>query len=492
MDPDKTFLIASSIDRTMEVDFSAGHSNYVEVPIGYTFQSRYVVEAKISEGGMGVVYAAFDTQLRRKIAIKLLKRNLSQDKNAVAKLIKEAQVSMILTHPGIMRLINFEQDGPYAYLLMEFVEGRSLREIADSAPEGKLPAEYVAKVGYALCDALSYAHKKNVIHRDIKPANIVVGDEENSAKLMDFGIAKVLAPGSGEHPPVAGTISYIAPEIFGGAVPDPRVDIYALGLTLYELLAGFNPCNGNSAQEVIGRHLNKKPPSLNGIGKELPSIIFQCMEKMPNARFQTVDELRAALAKYLDVDEGAKIARMREKLDREKEVMDYKIRKVERDKENLEAREDDLKRERIKKRSNVSHGGFNSANEAYGQRFVLLIAVAMISGIVAAFIRDVVIEGRLVEFESASGYNAVAAMISVAIMITLPSYYRQRSRFFIALVIGLILGDIGSVCQDSYMRYAFEHDIWGVDNFAMYVSTIASLALGAGITRVGEIGTVRL
>ncbi|VAX14928.1 hypothetical protein MNBD_NITROSPINAE01-574 [hydrothermal vent metagenome] len=485
MEPDKTAQLASTIDRTLEVDFIAGHSNYVEVPLGYTFQSRYVVEAKISEGGMGVVYAAFDTQLRRKIAIKLLKRNLIQDKQAVAKLIKEAQVSMMLTHPGIMRLINFEQHGPYAYLLMEFVEGRNLREIAGSAPERKLSCKYVAKVGYSLCEALSYAHKKNVIHRDIKPANIVVGDAEDSVKLMDFGIAKVLAPGAGERPPVAGTLSYIAPEIFKGAVPDPRADIYALGLTFYELLAGFNPCNGNSAQEVIDRHLNKKPPSLIGVDKALSSVIFRCVERMPNARFQTVGELHFALGRYLGVDEGVKIALMREKLDREKQAMDYKLHQFEREKK-------DLKREREKKQNHTGHDVSGNLKDEDGQTFAPLVLVALFSGVLAAFVRYLVIEGRLVEFETIATYNAVAGMLAVAIMVALPSYYLQKSHFLITVFAGLVLGDIGYLCQDFYMNYAFNHDIWGVDNFAMHVSISAPLALGAGAARFGELAPVRI
>jgi len=286
----------------------------VEVEIGSVLAGRYKINAKIGEGGMGMVYRGFDNQLGQDVAIKLLKRNMSQDRKAVENLKQEAQVAMMLTHPSIMRLINFEQAGEYAFLLMEFVRGETLDSLAAKSPGKKLDQQTVGVIGYKVCQALEYAHDKNVIHRDIKPANIMINKAMDGIKLMDFGIARALMMASDEKHPIAGTISYIAPEIFEGAPPDPRVDIYALGLTLYELLAGSHPFQGKTVKEIIDQHFNCKPSVLEGVDRNLANIVFQCVEKKPNARYQTAKDVKNAFAKYLDIDEGAKVTRMKARL----------------------------------------------------------------------------------------------------------------------------------------------------------------------------------
>jgi len=260
MNIDNSEDIGSRIDDTIASDMKQGGDAYPEIGPGFTLSGRYRLDAKVGEGGMGQVFRGQDIKLARPIAIKLMKPKLSANREAVEMLRKEAQVSMMLSHPHIMRLINFEQDGKFTFLLMDFLPGKNLSDLRRNSPGGKLNARFAGMIGYEICKALEYAHKKNVIHRDIKPANIMIDDDLKSVKLMDFGIARTLMAGSGESPKIAGTLSYIAPEIFGGARPDQRSDIYALGLTLYELVSGINPFRGRIAQEVID-HLTDFVPA---------------------------------------------------------------------------------------------------------------------------------------------------------------------------------------------------------------------------------------
>ncbi|MDH5639483.1 MAG: serine/threonine protein kinase, partial [Nitrospinota bacterium] len=414
MNIDKTVVLGDQLESS-----GSGKSENMAIEPGSILANRYKVISKLGEGGMGIVYQGVDTQLERLVAIKLLKRKLSEDPKAIENLKQEAQVSMILTHPGIMRLINFEHHGSYAFLLVELVDGMDLKTIAKRRG-GKLDSKTTANITYKLCAALEYAHKNNVIHRDIKPANIMISSKKE-VKLMDFGIARVLLAGDGARPQLAGTLAYLAPELIGGAKPDARCDIYALGLTMYELLAGEHPYKGMSAQQVIKAHVNTDPPPIEGVDRELYNIVSQCIEKKPNARFQTVADLRGALGKYLGLDESYKVSRMKATMEHEKRKLEIEQQKVA---TKLEMLQTEMKR--IESRPAVfgdtgpGFSLFGFSREGVKIQFpLILIALAAAAGVGGAILGEKTQAGILYDAGSDEA-NMAAAMALMGIMALMP------------------------------------------------------------------------
>jgi len=419
----------------------SGKPENVDVEPGAILANRYKIISKLGEGGMGVVYQGMDTQLERLVAIKLLKRKLSEDPKAIENLKQEAQVSMILTHPGIMRLINFEHHGNFAFLLVELVDGMDLKTIAKRRG-GKLDSKTTANISYKLCAALEYAHKNNVIHRDIKPANIMISSKKE-VKLMDFGIAKVLLAGDGARPQLAGTLAYLAPELIEGAKPDARCDIYALGLTMYELLAGEHPYKGMNAQQVVKAHINDDPPPIEGVDRELFNIVSQCIEKKPNARFQTVGDLRGALAKYLGLDESYKVSRMKATMEHEKRKLEIEQQKVA---AKLEMLQTEMKR--IESRPTVSEDagpGFSlfgySKEGVKVQLPFMLIAIAAASGVGGAILGEKTQTGILYDAGSDEANMTAAMAIMGAMALMPPSVFKYgAAEWFRSAAIGAVTG----------------------------------------------------
>ncbi len=381
--------IVENITKTISAGELEDAGNYVQLEIGSILSSRYKILDKLGEGGMGVVYAGQDLQLHRPVAIKLLKKDVSNNKEAVSKLKEEAQVSMMLTHPLIMRLINFEHDEGKAFLLMEYIEGNDLKTIAGRKDGKKLDPKIVANVAYKVCLALDYAHSKRVIHRDIKPANIMIS-AKNEVKLMDFGIARVLAEATGEHRKIAGTMHYIAPEVFNGAMPDVRCDLYALGVTMYELLAGVTPFTGSNPREVIDQHFHKTPEPISDLDRGLSKIVFTLLEKMPNARYQTAQEMLSELSKYLGLDKEEQVSKMQQKVDRDKRQLELERRKVEL---QLEQMKDDRKmlKKKLKQAESMSKVNISSKltnNDSrsifsFSQLSILVLLLAAVAGFIA-------------------------------------------------------------------------------------------------------------
>ncbi|MGK7344213.1 MAG: serine/threonine protein kinase [Candidatus Nitrospinota bacterium M3_3B_026] len=487
-DPNKTHKITPKPVKTISMDHGSGRSNYVEVALGTTLAGRYRVTGKLGEGGMGVVYKGHDTQLQRDVAIKLLKRDVSRDERAVEKLKQEAQVAMLLTHPYIMRLINFERDGEYAFLLMEYVEGETLDALA-SLNEGKrLDEQLVGIIGYKVCEALEYAHDKNVIHRDIKPANIMMDKGKDSIKLMDFGIARMLMMTDDEKSSIAGTLAYIAPEVFEGARPDPRVDIYALGLTLYELLAGANPFQTNSAREIVKKHIEMKPPPLEGVDRSLAGIIIQCLEKKPNARFQTARELKNAFAKYLDLDEGGRVSRMKNRMEDEKRRMNREMLRLKREREKLESQRKNIERDFTRSRSRMNIPA-PARTEERGGVSLSVMGVAVAAGVAAALAGELVSSGELLSFESEAGYDAAGAVAALVIMAAAPGLARSgMGAAAVGAMAGAALGYAGYLAADSYIDYSMMHDAWTPFSMISYLGAGVPLAVAASAAMSAGVG----
>jgi len=274
-----------------------------------TMLGRYRIEEKLGEGGMGMVYRAYDTQLRRKIAIKMLAPDLASDPERRRRLLVEARAASALNHPHICTLHDIGEHEGQAFLVMEHLEGETL---AARLKTGPLAAEQLLDIGMQLADALDAAHKSGIVHRDLKPGNVML--TKTGAKLLDFGLAK-LAPESaraetvtktsrresGETAPgiTPGTVAYMSPEQALGEELDARTDLFSLGAVLYEMVTGAKPFGGETVAALFDAILHKAPASPVQLNPECPveleRIISMALEKDRHLRYQHAAELGADL-----------------------------------------------------------------------------------------------------------------------------------------------------------------------------------------------------
>ncbi|PKO06275.1 MAG: hypothetical protein CVU41_07525 [Chloroflexi bacterium HGW-Chloroflexi-3] len=269
--------------------------------IGQTLSGRYKIEALLGQGGMSAVYKAYDPNLKRVVAVKLVHSHLSSDQEFVKRFEEEASVVASLRHPNIVQVYDFNTDQGINYMIMEFVPGETLQERLKRLNESnrRMSLEEALKITINICDALSYAHKRGMVHRDIKPANIML-DVNNQAILMDFGIVKIL--GGSSHTvtgAVMGTARYMPPEVVRSEPADQRSDIYALGITLYEMLSGKPPFEANSVMTVMMMHLNDPVPDIRplrtDLDPQLVPVLMKVLAKDRNQRYSSTDEFSAAL-----------------------------------------------------------------------------------------------------------------------------------------------------------------------------------------------------
>ena len=283
--------------------------------VGQTLDGRYFVERKIGEGGMGVVFAARHAVIERPLAIKVLKREVMRDTATIKRFVKEAQAASRIGHPNIVDVTDFgtTSDG-MTFSVMEYVDGQTLGSaLRASAP---FPMVRAIRIAVQIARALGAAHEKGIVHRDLKPENVFLLDRDNRpdfVKIVDFGIAKVApAPGSADpNEPrltragsVFGTPEYMAPEQAAGrSDTDGRVDIYALGVILYEMLTGRVPHRGDSTVRTLAMVMldpvdppRKLHPELD-ISPELEAVVLKALAKKREQRFQTMHELIGALEK---------------------------------------------------------------------------------------------------------------------------------------------------------------------------------------------------
>ncbi|HYU28148.1 MAG TPA: protein kinase, partial [Gemmatimonadales bacterium] len=270
---------------------------------GATFAGRYEVKEILGAGGMGVVYRAFDRELQEPVAIKTLKPEaLAGGTVALDRFKQEIRLARKIAHRNVVRTYDLgEQNGMY-YLTMEYVEGTSLKQLIVS--RGKLPVPVALTVGKQLCRALEVAHAEGVIHRDIKPQNIVV-EPSGFLKVMDFGIARLANPPQGKGLTEAGvsigTPDYMSPEQLSGAELDPRSDLYAAGVVLFECLTGKVPFEAETTWALVAKHLEEQPPDPRATNPEVPGplalVILKAMAKQPADRFATAAEMHDALAR---------------------------------------------------------------------------------------------------------------------------------------------------------------------------------------------------
>ncbi len=265
---------------------------------------HYRIVEKIGAGGMGEVYRAHDEQLDRDVALKVLPAHTLTDETARARLLREARAAAALNHPHICTIHEVGEAGGQAYIAMELVEGKPLSALV---PGQGLPVETVLRFGSQIADALAHAHERRIVHRDLKSANVVI-TPEGRAKVLDFGLAKRI---SGEELAEAttkslasltqagaliGTVPYMAPEQLRGQPADARSDVWALGVVLYEMVAGARPFQGQTSFELSSAILNQVPPPLPpAVPTQLRAVIERCLAKEPGQRYQRGSEVRAAL-----------------------------------------------------------------------------------------------------------------------------------------------------------------------------------------------------
>ena len=265
-----------------------------------TLSDRYLIERKLGSGGAAEVLLAADTILHRQVAIKRLHGWLSADREARVRFQQEAQAFARLTHPHIVTLFDVGEDNNRPYLVMEYLEGETLRKIITA--EGPFHPDDIAVVIEHIGEALDYAHKRGVVHRDIKPENVLV-DRHGVVKVVDFGIAKVLEDATITQAGLApGTAQYISPEQAQGHPVTSASDIYSLGVVAYEMLAGRPPFTGDSAVAVATQHVNERPPSpsdVNPLAPRLASeIILRALAKRPSDRFTSAGEFAQAMLNW--------------------------------------------------------------------------------------------------------------------------------------------------------------------------------------------------
>jgi tetratricopeptide (TPR) repeat protein len=257
-------------------------------------EKRYSILQEIGRGGMGVVYKAKDNHLNRVIALKLLTKGISNNPNVLKRFAAEARSAASLNHANIVTLFDFQQAGGKSFITMEYVEGVTLKKLMGMAD--RLPLTKSLKIIYQCCQGLDYAHKAGIIHRDIKPSNIMIS-KQNIVKIMDFGLAKIAGEETiSEAGTISGTVLYMAPEQLLGDTLDRTVDIYALGLVLYELITGTHPfAVGDAAYHHV--HSKPKPPKelRPDIPDNLNTIILTCLEKNPSRRIQSASQFALAL-----------------------------------------------------------------------------------------------------------------------------------------------------------------------------------------------------
>jgi serine/threonine protein kinase len=266
--------------------------------VGSLVLNRFLIERRIGSGGFGTVYEAWDGRLERPVAVKAIESAGAPGSDRV---LREAQAAARLNHPGIVTLYEMGEEDGNALLVTELVDGSTLAELNR---DGTLSDREVGEIGADLCEALDHAHTRAVVHRDIKPQNVLVTDEgEPHAKLMDFGVARLTdaaaltAPGD-----VVGTLAYMAPEQAEGRTAGPEVDVYALGLMLYESWSGDHPTR-RSTPAATARAIGARMKPLRRLRPDLPRELCEtvdgCLQTRPDRR-PSLEELGGTIEASLD------------------------------------------------------------------------------------------------------------------------------------------------------------------------------------------------
>ena len=270
---------------------------------------RYTLECTLGKGAMGVVYEGHDPKLNRRVAIKtILKSNLDPDtaRDYSMRFSREAQAVARLNHPHIVQVYDFAEEGDIAYLVMEFIRGKELKNFFDA--NERFDIKEVVRIMCELLDALDFAHHAGIVHRDIKPANVML-DSQGRTKLTDFGVARIQDADRthAEHThagTMVGTPAYMSPEQITGAAVDKRTDVFSAGIILYQFLTGDKPFTGGGAWTIAKKIIQENPPlpsSLNNaVTPYFDAVVNKALSKNPDTRYQSAEDFALALERALE------------------------------------------------------------------------------------------------------------------------------------------------------------------------------------------------
>ena len=266
---------------------------------GTYLQERYEILELIGSGGMSDVYKAKCHKLNRYVAIKVLKEEFSSDEGFVSKFKMEAQAAACLSHPNIVSIYDVVDEGKLHYIVMELIEGITLKSYI--AQKRRLDVKEAVSISIQVAQGIAAAHSRNIVHRDIKPQNIIIS-KDGKVKVADFGIARA-ATSQTITVSAVGSVHYISPEQARGGYSDARSDIYSFGITMYEMVTGRVPFEGDNTVTVALAHLEEpitRPSVYNPqIPVSLENIILKCTEKKPEHRYRSVEEVIADLRRVL-------------------------------------------------------------------------------------------------------------------------------------------------------------------------------------------------
>ena len=267
------------------------------VKIGTLIDGRYRVTARVGHGGMAEVYEANDIINKRPVAIKLIREDVMDNPINLRRFVNEATIAASLNHPNIVKVYNHGTVEGVPYIANEFIKGRNLKETLDF--RGSIPLEEAIDYMMQLSSALYYAHQHSIVHRDVKPDNLYVMSD-GTIKLGDFGIAQTYNEvKKDKNTEIIGSVHYLAPEITRGYAASAQSDIYAAGVTFFELLTGHVPYSKEKAIDIAIAHVNERFPSIKkylpNCTREVEKIIQKCVKKNPKERYQTARELNEDL-----------------------------------------------------------------------------------------------------------------------------------------------------------------------------------------------------
>ena len=268
--------------------------------VDQVFSKRYHIEREIARGGMAEVYLARDQSLNRLVALKALFPEYAREPSFVERFRREAQAAANLNHPNIVAIYDWGQESGTYFIVMEYVEGRSLRELIHT--DGPIDPGRAADIAAEIASALAFAHRSGVVHRDVKPGNVLL-TETGTVKVTDFGIARA---GAGDAltqtGSVMGTATYFSPEQAQGLAVDGRSDVYSVGVVLYEMVCGVPPFTADSPVSVAYKHVREEPVPPSQLNPDVPpaleQIILSALAKDPEHRYQSADDLRADILRF--------------------------------------------------------------------------------------------------------------------------------------------------------------------------------------------------
>ena len=251
--------------------------------IGSVISDRYVVEAVVGTGGMAIVYRAYDKISKTRVAIKVLRPEFESDEEFVRRFSREAEAASKVSHENIVNVLDVGTDGHHRYLVMEFVDGQTRKEMIRQ--RGRIEPDLAIRMTIRILAAVDQAHRNGIVHRDIKPQNILV-DRQGRVKVADFGIARLKTSQTtqieeGGSSSALGSVHYFSPEQAQGEIADEKSDLYSVGVVLYEMLTGQVPFDGETAVSVALKHVQEAPKSMrlfqSGISKALDEVVMRAL-----------------------------------------------------------------------------------------------------------------------------------------------------------------------------------------------------------------------